>query len=204
MFDRRPELTGDDQTSDTMASAQPQHSPDSPQNVLLSFAKAQLRNIDSHGIKKNSFQLFSITAFLFGALNQLGKQSHLNHSGIRESLHTILRDTFNLPAHNAEGLVNSICRMMDKYYLLENIYHDGESAAERWLTSENADCAELTSLLNHYQDFTMLDMSAAGLKSDSAKLPASTPASQPKNSTLSMILAAITLAGVAIALIYFL
>ena len=45
---------------------------DDTQKILMSFAKEQLSYIDTSSIKKNSFQFFSITAFLYGAVQQLG------------------------------------------------------------------------------------------------------------------------------------
>jgi len=152
-----------------MAVAQAQNSPNETQNLLASFANSQLSNIDATSIKKNSFQLFSITAFLYGALTQLGKQSTLSDQVISNIMHNVLSAAFKIPQHNSEGLVNSIQRMMDKYYLLENIYREGESAAERWLTSDSAECLDLKSLLDQYQEFTLLDMNSAGMKTDSFK-----------------------------------
>ena len=139
---------------------------DDTQKILTSFAKAQLSYIDTGAIKKNSFQFFSIAAFLYGAVQQLGKQSTLPIQLVNQYLCNVLCDAFKLPQHNGEGLVSSISRMMEKYYLLENIYHDGEAAAERWLTNDEADCMELKALLDNYQEFTMMDMNAAGMKSD--------------------------------------
>jgi len=149
-----------------MAIPKVQNSFDDTQKILTSFAKAQLSYIDTGSIKKNSFQFFSITAFLYGAVQQLGKQSTLPVQLVNQYLCSVLCDTFKLPQHNGEGLVSSINRMMEKYYLLENIYHDGEAAAERWLTNDEADCMELKALLDNYQEFTMMDMNAAGMKSD--------------------------------------
>jgi hypothetical protein len=149
-----------------MANPNVQNFVDDNQKILMSFAKQQLSHIDPKAIKKNSFQFFLITAFLYGAIHQLGKQSTLPQHMINHYLHKILIDTFALPVHNAEGLVSSINRMMKKYYLLENIYFDGESAAEQWLINEESECTELTTLLERYDNFTMLDMNAAGMKSD--------------------------------------
>ncbi|MGD8566593.1 MAG: hypothetical protein PVJ39_00710 [Gammaproteobacteria bacterium] len=139
---------------------------DDNQKILMSFARQQLSHIESNSIKKNSFQLFLITAFLYGAIQQLGKQSTLPKHLSNHYLHKILIETFSLPPHNAEGLVSSINRMMKKYYLLENIYFDGESAAEQWLVNDECECTELKTLLDRYENFTMLDMNAAGMKSD--------------------------------------
>ena len=155
-----------------MAIPKVQNSFDDTQKILTSFAKAQLSYIDTGSIKKNSFQFFSITAFLYGAVQQLGKQSTLPVQLVNQYLCSVLCDAFKLPQHNGEGLVSSINRMMEKYYLLENIYHDGEAAAESWLTNDEADCMELKALLDNYQEFTMLDMNAAGMKSDTPEFKA--------------------------------
>lgn len=148
-----------------MAIAKIQVPVDNTQKLLSSFAHAQLSTIDPKSIKQNSFQLFAIAAFLYGAISQLGKQSTLPEHLVHDYLHNILCNEFGLPRHNIEGLVSSINRMKEKYYLLDNIYHDGEAAAERWLTDENADCSELEKLLSSYSDFTLMDMKAAGMKS---------------------------------------
>ena len=176
------------------------------QKILMSFARAQLSHIDVASIKKNSFQLFSITAFLYGAINQLGKQSTLPSQLIGNYLHNVLCESFALPRHNAEGLVSSINRMMDKYYLLENIYHEGEAAAERWLTNDQADCSELKVLLDNYQEFTMLDMNAAGMKSQNpAILPnAEQAAPDDGNTTAHTILGIFTAVALVISALYFL
>lgn len=149
-----------------MATPKTKNLGDDNQKILMSFARNQLSHIAPNAIKKNSFQLFLITAFLYGAMRQLGKQSTLPQHLITHYLHKILIETFSLPAHNAEGLVSSISRMMQKYYLLENIYFEGESAAEQWLVNDESECAELKILLDRYENFTMLDMNAAGMKSD--------------------------------------
>lgn len=150
-----------------MAIPKVKNSFDDTQKILTSFAKAQLSHIDTASIKKNSFQFFAIAAFLYGAVQQLGKQSTLPQQLMNKYLSNVMCDAFALPQHSGEGLVSSTNRMMEKYYLLENIYHDGEAAAERWLTNDDADCSELKSLLENYQEFTMLDMNAAGMKSNS-------------------------------------
>ena len=155
-----------------MAIPKIQNSFDDTQRILTSFAKAQLSYIDTGSIKKNSFQFFSITAFLYGAVQQLGKQSTLPIQLVNQYLCNVLCDAFKLPQHNGEGLVSSINRMMEKYYLLENIYHDGEAAAERWLTNDEADCMDLKLLLDNYQEFTMMDMNAAGMKSNTPEFKA--------------------------------
>ena len=184
-----------------------QNSFDDTQKILMSFARAQLSYIEAKAIKKNSFQLFSITAFLYGAVNQLGKQSTLPDQLIRNYLHNVLCEAFDLPRHNAEGLVSSINRMMDKYYLLENIYHEGEAAAERWLTNDNADCSELKTLLENYQEFTMLDMNAAGMKSNT---PSFVPqqddghSSAPTTSAFKIIATVTIMAALSLAAYFFL
>lgn len=163
---------------------------DDTQKILMSFARAQLSHIDTKSIKKNSFELFSITAFLYGAIHQLGKQSTLPEQLINHYLHKILIETFLLPAHNAEGLVSSIHRMMQKYYLLENIYFEGESAAEKWLVDENCECTELKRLLESYDDFTLMDMNAAGMKSETPSFdrqPAATPAAKNSSSVFKIL-----------------
>ena len=154
-----------------MAIAKIQVPVDNTQKLLSSFAHAQLSAIDPKSIKQNSFQLFAIAAFLYGAISQLGKQSTLPEHLVHDYLHNILCNEFGLPRHNIEGLVSSISRMMEKYYLLDNIYHEGEAAAELWLTDENADCTELEKLLNSYNDFTLMDMKAAGMKSGEMSQP---------------------------------
>jgi hypothetical protein len=150
-----------------MAIAKIQLPVDNTQKLLTSFAHAQLSPIDPKSIKQNSFQLFAIAAFLYGAISQLGKQSTLPENLVREYLHNILCDEFGLPRHNIEGLVSSISRMMEEYYLLENIFHEGEASAEVWLTKDDADCMELKTLLDNYREFTLMDMKAAGMKSGS-------------------------------------
>ena len=150
-----------------MAIAKIQSPVDNTQKLLSSFAHAQLSPINPKSIKQNSFQLFAITAFLYGAISRLGKQSTLSEHLIQEYLNTILCDEFGLPRHNIEGLISSINRMMENYYLLENIFHEGEASAEVWLTNDDADCLELKTLLDNYREFTLMDMKAAGMKSDS-------------------------------------
>ncbi|HEY5603416.1 MAG TPA: hypothetical protein VIM41_09920 [Gammaproteobacteria bacterium] len=171
---------------------------DDTQKILLSFAKAQLSNIDTARIKKNSFQFFAITAFLYGAVQQLGKQSTLPVQLVNKYLCSVLCDAFRLPQYNGEGLVSSINRMMEEYYLLENIYREGEAAAERWLTHDEADCAELKTLLGNYQEFTMLDMSAAGMKSGSMKSnsPYTADTSGGKSSLAGRIMITLIVIGV--------
>jgi len=190
-----------------MAIAQAHNRLNDTQNLLVSFANSQLSHIDTPSIKKNSFQIFSITAFLYGALNQLGKQSTLSEQIITEIMHNVLCEAFKIPQYNSEGLVNSIHRMMDKYYLLENIYHAGESAAERWLTSDSADCLDLKNLLAQYQDFTLLDMNSAGMKADTI-LPSvpehhtentnSTPKSASSSAKLILVALVLAMAGLGV------
>ena len=184
------------------------HQPvDNTQKLLTSFAHAQLSPIDTKSIKQNSFQLFAIAAFLYGAISQLGKQSTLADNLIREYLHNILCDEFGLPRHNIEGLVSSISRMMDEYYLLENIFHEGEAAAEHWLTKDDADCMELKILLDSYSDFTLMDMKAAGMKSGITTQQPQYQQNSPANNKSSwpMILSGtVAVAAVIVVLYYFL
>lgn len=134
------------------------------QKILGSFANAQLDEFDTQSAKHNQFFLFAITSFLHGATNQLGKQSNLPTPLQQKYLQNLLCEIFSLPRHSAEGLLSSVERMMGNYYLLENIYQEGESAAEKWLNSEVSECHELRELMNHYSDFTLMDMKAAGMK----------------------------------------
>jgi hypothetical protein len=190
-----------------MAIPKVQNSFDDTQKILTSFAKAQLSHIDTGSIKKNSFQFFSITAFLYGAVQQLGKQSTLPLQLVNQYLCNVLCDAFRLPQHNGEGLVSSINRMMEKYYLLENIYHDGESAAERWLTNDEADCMELKALLENYQEFTMMDMNAAGMKSNSPEIKSqyvSAPANGKSSSANKMVITIIVIGAMLGAAYFFL
>jgi len=175
------------------------------QKILMAFARSQLSFIDITSIRKNSFQLFSITAFLYGAINQLGKQSTLPEQLVCNYLHNILCESFGLPRHNAEGLVSSINRMMDKYYLLENIYHEGEAAAEKWLTSDTTECSELKTLLDNYQEFTMLDMNAAGMKSKESAITkiAGSNTETDKQSSTSVIITTIVMIGLIFSTVYF-
>ena len=187
-----------------MAIAKIQSPVDNTQKLLSSFAHAQLAPINPKSIKQNSFQLFAITAFLYGAVSQLGKQSTLSENLVREYLHTILCDEFGLPRHNIEGLVSSIKRMMENYYLLENIYHEGEASAEVWLTNDHADCQELKTLADHYRDFTLMDMKAAGMKSDSHPIaPMQHQALSTGKSTWPWILTGIMGLGIVITTLYY-
>jgi hypothetical protein len=185
------------------------HQPvDNSQKILSSFAHNQLSYIDPKSIKQNSFQLFAIAAFLYGAISQLGKQSTLSDQQIKDYLHAILCEELGLPRHNIEGLVSSINRMMDKYYLLENIYHEGEASAEQWLTNDDADCSELKVLMESYIDFTLMDMKAAGMKSGSTPTPQTQftkEALATKKSAAPMIISGVlALGAVLFGLYYFL
>ena len=93
-----------------MAIPKIQNSFDDTQKILTSFARAQLSYIDTGSIKKNSFQFFSITAFLYGAVQQLGKQSTLPVQLVNQYLCNVLCDAFKLPQPNGEGLFSSINR----------------------------------------------------------------------------------------------
>ncbi|WP_455202241.1 hypothetical protein [Kaarinaea lacus] len=190
-----------------MAIPKIQNSFDDTQKILMSFARAQLSYIDTGSIKKNSFQFFAITAFLYGAVQQLGKQSTLPVQLVNQYLCNMLCDAFKLPQHNGEGLVSSISRMMEKYYLLENIYHDGEAAAERWLTNDDADCMDLRILLDNYEEFTMLDMNAAGMKSDTPEFKARyapEPSSEKTSSGNKMLITIMVISAILSAAYFFL
>lgn len=187
-----------------MAIAKIQLPVDNTQKLLTTFAHAQLSPIDPKTIKQNSFQLFAITAFLYGAISQLGKQSTLPENLIREYLHNILCDEFGLPRHNIEGLVSSISRMMEEYYLLENIFHEGEASAEVWLTNDDADCMELKKLLDNYQDFTLMDMKAAGMKSGSNPAQFQKQAmDNSKTSVWPMLLTGLVAFGIVLTFLYY-
>ncbi|WP_455222301.1 hypothetical protein [Kaarinaea lacus] len=178
---------------------------DDTQKILTSFAKSQLSYIDTGSIKKNSFQFFAVTAFLYGAVQQLGKQSTVPIQLVNKYLCNVVCDAFKLPQHSGEGLVSSINRMMEKYYLLENIYHDGEAAAERWLTHDDADCAELKALLDNYQEFTLMDMNAAGMKSNTPQFNAQSVAEPvgKKPSLAGRMLLALFVMGALLGAAYF-
>jgi hypothetical protein len=178
---------------------------DDTQKILTSFARAQLSHIDTASIKKNSFQFFAIAAFLYGAVQQLGKQSTLPQQLMNKYLCNVMCDAFQLPQHSGEGLVSSTNRMMEKYYLLENIYHDGEAAAERWLTNDDADCSELKALLDNYQEFTMLDMNAAGMKSASPALKEQqiSDTTSSKSSSATKLLLTLFITGALLGVAYF-
>jgi hypothetical protein len=188
-----------------MAIPKVKNSFDDTQKILTSFAKAQLSYVDTASIKKNSFQFFAIAAFLYGAVQQLGKQSTVPAQLVNKYLCNVMCDAFKLPQHSGEGLVSSTNRMMEKYYLLENIYHEGEAAAERWLTNDDADCAELKALLDNYQEFTLMDMNAAGMKSNTPELKAqyvATPTSG-KSSIASRMMLTVIVMGALLGVAYF-
>lgn len=188
-----------------MAIPKVKNSFDDTQKILTSFAKSQLSHIDTGLIKKNSFQFFAVAAFLYGAVQQLGKQSTVPVQLVNNYLCNVMCEAFNLPRHSGEGLVSSINRMMEKYYLLENIFHDGEAAAERWLTNDDADCAELKGLLDNYQEFTLMDMNAAGMKSNSPEVK-SQYAAEPvsaKSSSASKVLLTLVVMGTLLGAAYY-
>jgi len=188
-----------------MAIPKVKNSFDDTQKILTSFAKAQLSYVDTTSIKKNSFQFFAIAAFLYGAVQQLGKQSTVPVQLVNKYLCNVMCDAFKLPQHSGEGLVSSTNRMMEKYYLLENIYHDGEAAAERWLTNDDADCAELKALLDNYQEFTLMDMNAAGMKSNTPELNAqySAKSTSVKSSIASRMMLTVIVMGALLGVAYF-
>jgi len=188
-----------------MAIPKVKNSFDATQKIFTSFAKSQLSYIDTGSIKKNSFQFFAVAAFLYGAVQQLGKQSTVPVQLVNNYLCNVMCEAFNLPRHSGEGLVSSISRMMEKYYLLENIFHDGEAAAERWLTNDDADCADLKGLLDSYQEFTLMDMNAAGMKSSSPEYN-SQYAEEPvntKSSSVSKVLLILIVMGALLGAAYF-
>jgi hypothetical protein len=64
---------------------------------------------------------------------------------------------------NADGLIKSIERLANKYYLVENLFEQGAKAADQWLSCENSDDRALHNLVEKYKHLTMFELGIEGI-----------------------------------------
>lgn len=136
------------------------------------FIGIQVAPLAVDTVRENTFSLIALSAFLAGAMNALtietGQVEHNLHAQIAQ----ILETRFKMTKLNAEGLVNSTQRLVDKYILLNTIYQKGQYAFLRWIKVNTGHGEELKTIIEQNQHLSMIDLANEEITEDYKNLQA--------------------------------
>lgn len=135
-------------------------------NFIHTFARSQLRGVNTKLVLESSFLLLATCGFFYGAANQLAKQSELGANQCREELIDLLVDVCELSEHSVLGIVDSLDRLSKKFYLIENIIEQGKEAADQWLCCDDAEAGVLSKLVNKYRNLSMFELGLEGVNQE--------------------------------------
>jgi hypothetical protein len=136
---------------------------DSPNAVLPMFAQTQMSANIRERIEESTFLELAACAFFCGAEAQIRRLSQLDQRLSLNSLIDVIMDICNVSKSKTIALINAIYRLTEKYYLMENIFEQGKTAADQWLGCHEEERQPLTELVNKYQNLTMFDLGMEGI-----------------------------------------
>lgn len=137
--------------------------PNQPDNIIGTFANIQLENVHRKTIRESTLLELLTCAFFSGAQKQLCKQAQVSGKEGRVALVGLLMDLNGIGQSNAIGLIDSIDRLADKYYLVENTAQQGKAAADQWLNCDAAAASELQDLISKYKNISMFELGIEGV-----------------------------------------
>ena len=137
-------------------------------NVIDRFAQLHLMQIKYHVVRESSFLELAVCAFFSGAGELLSKQAGIKPQQSRAQLVMLIRQICNLSERNADGLIDTVDRLSDKYALIENIINQGTAAADQWLNCEDVDGQALSGIVNKYKNLSMFDLGIEGVNNTHA------------------------------------
>jgi len=132
-------------------------------NIIGTFADIQLENVRHKTIRESTLLELLTCAFFCGAQKQLCKQAQVSDKDGRVALAGLLMDINGIAQSNAIGLIDSIDRLADKYYLVENTAQQGKVAADQWLNCDDDPANELQDLISKYKNLSMFELGIEGV-----------------------------------------
>jgi hypothetical protein len=147
-------------------STQPTATNNNTVHIIEVFAKTQLALINRDTLADSTFLTLATCAFFHGAENQLRKQGQISPDSGKAQLVALLARTCRLSERTAVGIVNSVERLADKYYLIENIIQQGKQCADVWLSCETNQKPTLVELVEKYRDLSMFDLGIEGINAE--------------------------------------
>jgi hypothetical protein len=139
---------------------------DSNAALITAFANAQMSDFVRQHIEESTFLELAACAFFCGAEAQFRKLSQLNWRDSRASLVDVVMDIGNISNSKTNALINAIDRLAKKYYLIENIMEQGQTAADLWLNCQDDETKPLNELVTKYKNLTMFDLGIEGINDD--------------------------------------
>ena len=136
---------------------------DNSDNLLDVFAKTQLALINRDTLVDSTFLTLATCAFFYGAEKQLRKQGQTSPQLSRAKLVGLLVRTCRLSERNTLGIIKSIKRLADQYYLIEHIVQQGHDSADSWLNCETVNKPILAELVQKYRNLSMFDLGIEGV-----------------------------------------
>ena len=132
-------------------------------SMLRAFAQAHIRAEIRQCIEESAFLELASCAFFCGAEAQIRKLSQLDQRASLDSLIDVVMDICNVGKSKTIALINAIYRLTGKYYLLENIFEQGKTAADQWLNCQDEEKQPLQELVQKYQNLSMFDLGIEGV-----------------------------------------
>jgi hypothetical protein len=132
-------------------------------SMLAKFAHTQMSEKIRQSIEDSTFLELASCAFFCGAEAQIRKLSQLDERTSLDSLIDVVMDIGNVGKSKTVALINTIYRLSGKYYLLENIFEQGKTAADQWLNCQDEEKQPLLELVNKYSNLTMFDLGIEGV-----------------------------------------
>ena len=132
-------------------------------SMLRAFAQAHIREEIRQRIEESAFLELASCAFFCGAEAQIRKLSQLDQRASLDSLIDVVMDICNVGKSKTIALINAIYRLTGKYYLLENIFEQGKTAADQWLNCQDEEKQPLQELVQKYQNLSMFDLGIEGV-----------------------------------------
>lgn len=132
-------------------------------SLLQTFAQAQISEEIRQRIEESTFLELATCAFFCGAEAQIRKQSQLDQQVSLDSLIEVVMDICNVGKNKTVALINTIHRLTEKFYLLDNIFDQGKTAADQWLNCQDEEQQPLQELVTKYKDLSMFDLGLEGV-----------------------------------------
>ncbi|MFV2055286.1 MAG: hypothetical protein ACC707_02420 [Thiohalomonadales bacterium] len=136
---------------------------DHEQPLLVIFADAQLAAVVDKTPGENLLLEVVVSAFFYGALEMLDKQSTDAIPQTRSFLVEILMSCCKIPKSSALSIVHTIDKLSEKNSLVEHLMQQGSDAVEQWLACDPAADDTLARLVEQYRGRTLREFGIEGI-----------------------------------------
>lgn len=131
--------------------------------MLALFAQLQLELIAEQATGENLLLEVVVSAFFYGAAEKLNNQAGGDSTKARRQLADIIVLCCQIPQSSAMCMVDSLCVLIEKNLLVENISQQGADAADQWLACDTSGDDKLARLVKQYRGKTLREFGIEGI-----------------------------------------